>query len=108
MKELVQMGARIDAHRYLHDDALRFRYFSCLRTPLHTACYGKNFSVAKALLDHCANLHCKMLLELKETGLTPVELAIGTGDRRWTDLFMIKNVIDARLWYRRHKAHKRS
>lgn len=25
VKELVQMGARIDAHRYLHEDALRFR-----------------------------------------------------------------------------------
>jgi ankyrin repeat protein len=97
VKELVEMGAKVDAHRYLHDDALKFRYFSRLGTPLHTACYEKNLLVAKALLDHGANLHCKMLLELKETGPTPLELAVGTGDPRWIDLFMAKDFLDARL-----------
>ena len=97
VEELVEMGAEIDAHRYLHEDAIRFRYFSLLGTPLHTSCHEMNFPIAKALLDHGANPRCKMLLQSEETGPTPLELAAQTGDPKWIELFMAKDLLNARL-----------
>jgi ankyrin repeat protein len=97
VKELVKRGANIDTHRYLHDDAIKYRYQSKLGTPLHTACYEMNFPVAKALLDHGANLHCKMLLESEAIDPTPLEIAKGTDDPRWIDLFMAKDLLDVRV-----------
>jgi ankyrin repeat protein len=92
-----ERGARIDAHRYLNDEALKYRYQSKLGTPLHTALYNANLPVAKALLDHGANLNCKMLLKFEKTGPTPLDLAIKTGDQRWIDLFMASSLLETRV-----------
>ena len=86
VKELIKRGADVNAYRYNNAVAFRWRGMSTLPTPLHVACCERNIPVAKALLQHGADLCRKLLNAGKLAEPTPLDEALETKDQGLIDL----------------------
>ena len=92
---LVRKGADVNAYRL--DNPTAYRIWGLLRlpTPLHVACEENNIPVARALLQHGADPHRKILEAGQPTDPTPLDKAIQRNDQALVAVLEATEVLKA-------------
>ena len=78
---LVRHGTDVNAYRFDNAIAWRWRALFQLPTPLHVACEERNIPVARALLQHGADPHRKILSAGQLMQPTPLDKALESNNQ---------------------------